>query len=58
MVGAWIQDHDESLQKAMPKALTSVTDIGSQLKWASLPPQKSGWCSCVVGNPFQYGVPE
>ena len=38
MVGAWIQDHDESLQKAMPKALTSVTDIGSQLMQASLPP--------------------
>ena len=58
MVGAWIQDHDESLQKAMPKALTSVTDVGSQLMRASLPPQKGGWCSCVVGNPVQYEGPE
>ena len=57
MVGAWIQDHDESLQKAMPKALTSVTDIGSHLMQASLPPRKGGQCSCVVGNPVQYGVP-
>ena len=58
MVGAWIQDHDESLRKAMPKALTSVTDDGSQLMWASLPPQKGGWCSCIVGNSVQCGVPE
>ena len=58
MVGAWIQDHNESLQKAMLKALTSVTDIGSQLMWASLPPQKGGQCSCIVGNPVQYGVLE
>ena len=42
MVGAWIQDHDESLQEAMSKALTSVSDVGSQLKRASLPPQKGG----------------
>ena len=58
MVGAWIQDHDESLRKAMPKALTSVTDDGSQLMRASLPPQKGGLRSCVVGNPVQCGVPE
>ena len=58
MVGAWIQNHDESLQKVMPKALTSVTDDGSQLMGASLPPQKGGWHSCIVGNPVQCGVPE
>ena len=58
MVGAWIQDHDESLQKAMLKALTSVTDDGSQLMRASLPPRKGGRRSCVVGNPVQCGVPE
>ena len=58
MVGTWIQDHDESLQKAMSKALTSVTDIGSQLMQASLPPLKGGRRSYVVGNPVQYGVPE
>ena len=51
MVGAWIQDHNESLQKAMPNALTSVTENGSQLMRASLPPRKGGWHSCVVGNP-------
>ena len=58
MVGAWIQDHNESLQKVMPKALTSVTDDGSQLMRASLPPQKGGQHSYVVGNPVQCGVPE
>ena len=58
MVGAWIQDHDESLRKAMLKAHTSVTDDGSQLMQASLPPRKGGWRSCVVGNPVQCGVPE
>ena len=58
MVGVWIQDHDESLQKVMPKALTSVTDVGSQLMRASLPPRKGGRHSCIVGNPVQYGVPE
>ena len=58
MVGAWIQDHNESLREVMSKALTSVTDVGSQLKQASLPPQKGGWHSCIVGNPVQYKVPE
>ena len=58
MFGVWIQDHDESLQKVMLKALTSVTNIGSQLMRASLPPRKGGQHSCIVGNPVQYGVPE
>ena len=58
MVGAWIRDHDESLRKVMPKALTSVTNVGSQLMQASLPPGKGGQCSCIVGNPVQCGVPE
>ena len=42
----------------MLKALTSVTDDGSQLMWASLPPQKGERHSCVVGNPVQCEVPE
>ena len=58
MVGAWMQDHDKSLQEAMLRALTSVTDDGSQLMWASLPPRKGGRHSCIVGNPVQCGVPE
>ena len=48
----------KSLRRVMPKALTSVTDVGSQLMWASLPPQKCGQHSCVVGNPVQCGVAE
>ena len=58
MVGSWIQDHNESLRKVIPKALTSVTNVGSQLMRASLPPQKGERHSCIVGNPVQYGVPE
>ena len=46
------------MQEAMPKALTSVTDDGSQLMQASLPPQKIGQHSCIVGNPVQCEVPE
>ena len=42
----------------MLKALTSVTDDGSQPMQASLPPQKGGWHSCVAGNPVQCEVPE
>ena len=58
MIGAGMQDHDKGLQEAMLKALTSVTNDGSQLMWTSLPPQKGGWHSCVVGNPVQCEVPE
>ena len=58
MVGAWMQDHDKSLQEAMLRALTSVTDDGSQLMRASLPPRKGGWHSCIVVNPVQCEVPE
>ena len=53
-----MQDHNKSLQEAMLKALTSVTNDGSQLMQTSLPPQKGGRRSCVVGNPVQYEVPE
>ena len=42
----------------MLKALTSVTDNGSQLMRTSLPPQKGGQSSCIVGNPVQCEVPE
>ena len=42
----------------MLKALTSVTDDGSQLMQTSLPPRKGGWHSCVVGNSVQCEVPE
>ena len=38
IIGAWMQDHDKSLREAMLKALTSVTDNGSQLMQTSLPP--------------------
>ena len=58
MIGAWMQDHNKGLQEVMLKALTSVTDDGSQLMWTSLPPRKGGWCSCIVGNPVQCEVPE
>ena len=40
----------------MLKALTSVTDDGSQLMQTSLPPRKGGRHSCVVGNPVQCEV--
>ena len=42
----------------MLKAFTGVTDDGSQLMWTCLPPQKGGWCSCIVGNLVQCEVPE
>ena len=42
----------------MLKALTSVTDDGSQLMQTSLPPRKGGRRSCIVGNPVQCEVPE
>ena len=38
MIGAWMQDHDKSLQEEMLKALTSVTNDDSQLMQTSLPP--------------------
>ena len=38
IIGAWMQDHDKSLREEMLKALTSVTDDGSQLMQTSLPP--------------------
>ena len=40
----------------MLKALTSVTDDGSQLMQTSLLPQKGGWHSCIAGNPVQCEV--
>ena len=58
MIGAGMQDHDKGLREAMLKALTSVTDDGSQLMRTSLPPQKGGRHSCIVGNPVQCEVPE
>ena len=58
MIRAWMQDHDKGLREAMLKALTSVADNGSQLMQTSLPPQKGGRHSCVVGNPVQCEVPE
>ena len=58
MIGAWMQDHDKGLREVMLKALTSVTDGGSQLMQTSLPPRKGGWHSCIVGNPVQCEVPE
>ena len=42
----------------MLKALTSATDDGSQLIQTSLPPQKGGQHSCIVGNPVQHEVSE
>ena len=38
MIGVWMQDYDKSLREAMLKALTSVTNDGSQAMWTSLPP--------------------
>ena len=58
MIGAWMQDHDKGLREAMLKALTSVTNDGSQLMQTSLPPRKGGRHSCIVGNPVQCEVPE
>ena len=58
MIGAWMQDHDKGLREVMLKALTSVTNDGSQLMQTSLPPQKGGRRSCIVGNPVQCEVPE
>ena len=58
MIWAWMQDHDKGLQEVMLKALTSVIDNGSQLMQTSLPPQKGGWWSYIVGNPVQCEVPE
>ena len=58
MIGAWMQDHHKSLLEEMLKALTSVTDDGSQLMQTSLPPRKGERCSCIVGNPVQCEVLE
>ena len=58
MIGVWMKDHDKSLREAMLKALTSVTEDGSQLMQTSLPPRKGGQHSCVVGNPVQCEVPK
>ena len=58
MIGAWMQDHDKILLEEILKSLTSVTNDGSQLMQTSVPPQKGGHHSCIVGNPVQCEVPE